>query len=218
MENFIVSFLNEMFVEFPVFTTVVIMVISAIALLAILKAADALSRKLAASAKERRFQADRNAEIKRLSKLPKLRTEYLLQIPGQVFPENARTFGSRYDNMVVYDETGQKFLGLRTPDLMDDLAAGEFLLQDYWVEFCGPGEMRVSEVVTIDGHSMDTYPSILHKKPVENNPMWGRWLKISQHYANYRARQVKPRKYPGENDQHFQKARVRRRFGILVEQ
>ncbi len=128
---------------------------------------------------QKEFSQKREEYWRKMDDLPKLRTEFLIKVPGEIYPELKRTFGSRYDRYVVYDEEGQQWLGLHTVDLINDLVAAKFTPSNYWVKFGGPGEMYSVPVVEIDGIKIGIYPLFLTNFKT-NSPEWRQWLKIEK--------------------------------------
>src|SRR5579872_3823956 len=55
-----------------------------------------------------------NAEKARIDALPKLRTYWLLQVPKEMMSKEPvlRSYGTRYDRLLIVDETGTGWVGL----------------------------------------------------------------------------------------------------------
>ncbi len=213
--NNLVSWLNDLFIAYPIF----VMVVAGISFLAFfiftIYGFSELGKMYRAHKKRKQFEKDKSAEFERICALPRLRTDFLLKVEGEFHPDSARTYGSRYDRLKIFDEYGQMFLGLKTPEILEDLIAGEFILKDYWIPFCGPGEMYISEPVEIDGFHMDLFPILLNRKPT-HLPEWLQWLKIEQNDA--RNHEAKRRVQVPENFWDLQKTFEKRRgqFGSLA--
>lgn len=69
-------------------------------------------------------------EEDRITKLPRLSTRYLIRIPASVsnFAKGEpRTFGNRYNRLIVFDENGDGWLGLFMPETFRGLHDGEYV-------------------------------------------------------------------------------------------
>lgn len=124
--------------------------------------------------------AKKEAQV-HIDALPRLDTTHLLVINKEMKPARARTFGTRYDGIVINDEWGRCWIGLVTPDLMDNLISAEFVCQDLWVPFCGPGEMYRAEIKEVNGRKYNYYPQYLTIFS-PSSAEWQWWDRICQNY------------------------------------
>jgi hypothetical protein len=167
--------------------------------------------------KQNKLEEDRARELERLARLPKLRTDFLFRVPGKNNddPRNARSYGSRYNRLIIFDEYGRMFVGLRTKEIMADLVAGDFVLEGYRVPFCGPGEAYVSKEVEIDGHVLDLYPLVMYGLP-PSDPRWKEWLRIELNYAESQRSEMEFEYPEGWNARVREIKRLRDRLGVLA--
>jgi hypothetical protein len=121
----------------------------------------------------------------RISKLPKLSTRYLIKIPASVsnFANGEpRTFGNRYNRLIVFDENGDGWLGLFMPETFQGLHVGEYIQENYWVPFRGDGEMYAGEPVKIDGKTIHIYPIWMNADNM-NTVDWAKWAQLEKAFA-----------------------------------
>ncbi len=117
-------------------------------------------------------------EDERIANLPKLSTRYLLKIPSGATnfrKGEPRTFGNRYNRLIVFDENGDGWLGLFMPSTFQGLHDGEYIQQNYWVPFRGSGEAYSGDPVVIDGRRIDIYP-IWMNSTATDTPDWKTWV------------------------------------------
>lgn len=88
--------------------------------------------------------------------------------------------GTRYNRIVVIDEFGDAWVGLVTPEITEDLKAGEYIWLDYHIPFRGKGEAYAGNAVTFDGMRIDVYP--LWMKEGINPVEWGLWAMIERKF------------------------------------
>lgn len=131
----------------------------------------------------RLFERERWQEMNRLASLPKLFTDCLLRVPEQDNPRFARSFGDRWNRLIIWDEQGRAWVGYKCRDVMQSLVDAEYLPGNYWVPFCGPGEQVQSKLVNIDGKTYEMYPTYLKNKPVGGSE-WRRWLQAIRNCKN----------------------------------
>ena len=83
-----------------------------------------------------------NAEADRVDALLKLHHGWLLRVPNAIMDKNPmkRSYGTRYNRMLIIDEYGDGWVGLAIPEILEDLRAGEYVNRDYFIPFRGVGE------------------------------------------------------------------------------
>ena len=116
-------------------------------------------------------------EDERIANLPELSTRYLLKIPARVtnFTKGEpRTFGNRYNRLIVFDEKGDGWLGLFMPSTFQGLYDGEYIQQNYWVPFRGSGEAYSGDPVVVNGQKIDIYPIWMNSSPTDTTE-WKTW-------------------------------------------
>jgi len=121
-------------------------------------------------------------EDERIASLPRLDTQYFIKIPPSEtrFARGVpRTFDTRYNRVVVYDDNGDGLLGLFMPSTFEGLHDGEYIQERYWVPFRGPGEMYAGEPVVIDRQKIDIYPIWMNPSHT-NTAEWRRWTSIEK--------------------------------------
>lgn len=136
-----------------------------------------VKERMKEKARRKADESLRLTELARQANLPKLDTGDLLRVPPSDNMNYARTFGMRWNRIIVWDELGQAWVGFASKSLMKKLADSEYLLEDYWVPFCGPGEMFASKVVNIGDRIFELYPTfLLGKSP--DSPEWQGWANL----------------------------------------
>jgi hypothetical protein len=121
------------------------------------------------------------AETARIEALPKLDTRWLMRIPGMHKGLICRSYGTRYNRMVVVDELGDVWVGLIIPEIIEGLKVGEYIWSNYFIPFCSmEGEAYHGNPVTFDGLRIDTYP--LWMKEGVNPVEWGLWAMIERKF------------------------------------
>ncbi|MEN9341879.1 MAG: hypothetical protein RIQ54_135 [Candidatus Parcubacteria bacterium] len=138
------------------------------------------------AAQKRAVNAQKEQEEKeRLDALPKLDTTFLLQIPKEMqtgfIEKRPRTFGSRYNRLVIYDEEGNGWVGLFLPEVIQSLKDGEYTQENYRVPFRGCGEVYPGEPITIDGLEINIYPSWMEVDDWTDEN-WSQWVKIEKKF------------------------------------
>lgn len=129
----------------------------------------------------RQFQSELIVEQERWDNLPVLDKSHLLRGPAKKDnPSYARSFGCRYYNVIIFDEQGRCWFAIKNQQLIDDLIKCDYLLEDYWVPFCGPGEAFACKGVEVEGQVFDMYPECLAGKSPKS-PEWLQWLAVAIH-------------------------------------
>ena len=125
-----------------------------------------------------------NAEMDRIEALPKLNTRWLMRVPEKLMDKNPirRSYGTRYNRMLIIDEHGGGWVGLVIPEVLEGLTAGEYVWRDYHIPFRGAGEAYTGNAVTIDGLRIDIYP--LWMSEGINTPDWNLWARIEQNFRD----------------------------------
>lgn len=124
-------------------------------------------------------------EKERLDALPKLNTELLLKVPGnhKKIPKGSgtpRTFGNRWNRIVICDENGEWWVGLFSPEILKGLREGEFRQENLWVPFRGDGEMMSGHPVRFAGITIDIYPDWMNQGV--SLPEWVKWSVIEMKF------------------------------------
>lgn len=130
------------------------------------------------------------AEAERIAKLPKLYTRWLLLMPeknaaalyGADRSGLTRTFGNRYNRLIIIDEDGNCWVGLFNRQTLQSLRDSEFEQRDYWVPFRGPGEMYAGSPVTVEPDNLlvDIYP--LWMSPNGQGQDWAKWAELERKF------------------------------------
>jgi hypothetical protein len=121
------------------------------------------------TAKTRAMAEKVRKEDLRIAALPKLDTTHSVKVPDQHAgsPDDyqrvisrARTFAHRnYRYVLVYDPEGVAWLGFLTPEIIENLRAGEYVERNYVLPLCGNGELEAGEPIYLDGYPLYTYPN-----------------------------------------------------------
>lgn len=121
-------------------------------------------------------------EVARIEALPKLNTRWLLRVPDKMGMGYSayRSYGTRYNRILVIDELGGRWVGLITPELIQDLLAGEYIWQNYHIPFRGAGEAYAGKPVTINSQVIDIYP--LWMEEGLNASDWIFWARIENNF------------------------------------
>jgi hypothetical protein len=215
MEN-LMNWLHDLPKPVVFLLLLVISAIGAALLMLIVKLINKVEDYFSRKRELKQYEIDKQAYQAYINQLPLLRNNHLLMVEGEVSLDSARTFGSRYDGMVIYDEFGQMWVGLRTPEIMEDLVAGEFLQEDYWVPFCGPGEAEAGKPVEIGDMQFLIYPTLLRGLPVQDR-RWQTWAEIQKNYEENGSLRRQTLKYREalSYDKRRDLEMSRRRFGYV---
>lgn len=119
---------------------------------------------------EKRDEAARIAEQKRIAALPPLEKEYLMHIPewraarlcGSEENRKGGWFDTRFVSMVICDRNGTMYFGLMTPDLIRSLAASEFVRGNCYVPIKETGQP-----VMVNDVYIDVYPDWLNPNKLD---------------------------------------------------
>ena len=130
-----------------------------------------------------------DAEMDRIEALPKLNTQWLMSVPNHLMDNSPlkRSYGTRYNRILIIDEYGAGWVGLVIPEIIESLIAGEYLWHDFNIPFRGPGERLFGEPVVVDGLKIDMYPQWMCDglNPAE----WHLWRRIEERYL-YHSKQM----------------------------
>ena len=139
-----------------------------------------VTRRKARLAKQLALRAF-DAERARVNALRQLNTQLLMQVPDKFMfkgPRICRSFGARYNRMFIVDERGSGWVGLATPELLENLRAGEYVRHDYYIPFRGAGEACAGNPVTINGMTINIYPMWMTERI--NLSDWTWWAQIEK--------------------------------------
>ena len=131
-------------------------------------------------------------EDERVANLPKLKTLFLLKIPECVtrFAKGEpRTFGTRYNRLIVFDEKGEGWVGLFMPFTFKGLRDGEYVQKSYWIPFRGPGEAYGGDPAVVDGQKIIIYPTWLSATATDSYS-WRTWATLEKAFAEAHPRGV----------------------------
>ena len=128
-------------------------------------------------------------ETKRLNEMPGLDTTYMLRAPDKLMDSNyrtrwARTYGTRYNRILIFDDLGAAYVALACPAVIETLRANEYTQESFWVPFVGPGEAQGGDPVTVNGTQIEIYPNWLKATATETSQKadWQLWAKIEKHW------------------------------------
>jgi hypothetical protein len=123
-----------------------------------------------------------NAEIARIETLPKLATRYMMRVPENLLDKNPtqRSYGTRYNRLLVIDERGCAWVGLVIPEILASIITGEYIWCDYRIPFRGAGEALSGKPVCIDNVPIDIYPMWLTEGL--NGYDWKLWAQIEKNF------------------------------------
>jgi hypothetical protein len=141
--------------------------------------------------RRKRLEADQrtrdefNAEMDRVERLPKLDTHWLMRVPMTLMSGNPmpRSYGTRYNQMLIIDEYFDGWVGLATPEILECLKEGEYVWHDYQIPFRGMGERFGGDPVLVDGFQIDIYPRWMSEGI--NLPDWEFWARIEKNFLDH---------------------------------
>ncbi|MFA5791820.1 MAG: hypothetical protein WC884_02170 [Candidatus Paceibacterota bacterium] len=125
-----------------------------------------------------------NTEADRVDALPKLSTRFLMRVPNKLMDKNPvkRSYGTRYNRMLIIDENCCGWVGLAIPEILEGLTAGEYVWHSYHIPFRGAGEAYTGKSVDVaipEGLvHVDIYPMWMTEGV--NLPDWTLWARIEK--------------------------------------
>lgn len=161
--------------------------LSILAISAIAYAIQRISQYFAYRKRLAELRVKLKAEEDRIEKLPKLDTRWLIKVPDGVKGIQteagkqlcARTFGTRYNRLLVVDEKGEEWVGLFMPETLQGLRDGEYVRCEYFIPFRGAGERDAGKPVFFRDHRIHNYPMWMEDKVTTvNEADWEKWFEL----------------------------------------
>jgi hypothetical protein len=152
-----------------------------------------------------------NAEADRIEALPMLNTQWLTRVPEKLMDKSPirRSYGTRYNRILIIDEHGCGWVGLVTPEILEGLTAGEYVWHDYRIPFRGAGEAYTGNAVTVDDQRIDIYPLWMYELKGVVTPDWTLWASIEKNFQD-RSRGWNYQSGLGELNKHMDEFRQKR--------
>jgi hypothetical protein len=150
----------------PITVVIFLLVVFFAAGLAMLWLSEKASRWIRIRRVRVQLEKELSIEEARQAALPKLDTRYLIRMPdwavlkyyGAEDHHPRKAFGTRYSNLIVFDEVGDVWLGLFMPATLQSLRDCEYSRGEYWVWFRGGGEAYSGTPLTLNGVQIWSYP------------------------------------------------------------